>query len=68
MTRMNHHVVPGISLTPLPAPPRKGVPLGNEGSGPMFAKREKAAVPSVSVFGSSLLQALNNPKSKQKKG
>jgi ribosomal protein S1 len=32
------------------------------------AKREKAAVPSVSVFGSSLLQALNNPKSKQKKG
>ncbi|MEO8056100.1 MAG: S1 RNA-binding domain-containing protein, partial [Acidobacteriota bacterium] len=32
------------------------------------AKREKAAAPSVSVFGSSLLQALNNPKSKQKKG
>jgi ribosomal protein S1 len=32
------------------------------------AKREKAAVPSVSVFGTSLLQALNNPKSKQKKG
>jgi len=32
------------------------------------AKREKAATPSVSVFGSSLLQALNNPKSKQKKG
>ncbi|HEX2799091.1 MAG TPA: S1 RNA-binding domain-containing protein [Thermoanaerobaculia bacterium] len=32
------------------------------------AKREKAAVPSVSGFGTSLLQALNNPKSKQKKG
>jgi small subunit ribosomal protein S1 len=32
------------------------------------AKREKASEPSVSVFGSSLLQALNNPKSKQKKG
>lgn len=32
------------------------------------AKREKAAPPSVSVFGTSLLQALNNPKSKQKKG
>jgi small subunit ribosomal protein S1 len=31
------------------------------------AKREKAAAPSVSVFGSSLLQALTNPKSKQKK-
>jgi small subunit ribosomal protein S1 len=31
------------------------------------AKREKASEPSVSVFGSSLLQALNNPKSKQKK-
>ncbi len=26
------------------------------------------AAPSVSVFGSSLLPALNNPKSKQKKG
>jgi small subunit ribosomal protein S1 len=32
------------------------------------AKREKAVVPSVSGFGTSLLQALNNPKSKQKKG
>ncbi|MGZ5426817.1 MAG: S1 RNA-binding domain-containing protein, partial [Thermoanaerobaculia bacterium] len=32
------------------------------------AKREKAAVPSVSGFGTSLLQALHNPKSKQKKG
>ena len=31
------------------------------------AKREKASAPSVSVFGSSLLEALNNPKSKQKK-
>ena len=31
------------------------------------AKREKAAAPSVSIFGSSLLEALNNPKSKQKK-
>ncbi len=31
------------------------------------AKREKASTPSVSIFGSSLLQALNNPKSKQKK-
>ena len=31
------------------------------------AKREKAAPPSVSIFGSSLLEALNNPKSKQKK-
>jgi hypothetical protein len=31
-------------------------------------EREKAAAPSVSVFGSSLLSALNNPKSKQKKG
>jgi len=32
------------------------------------AKREKAAAPSVSIFGTSLLEALNNPKSKQKKG
>jgi ribosomal protein S1 len=30
-------------------------------------KREKAAPPSVSVFGQSLLEALNSPKSKQKK-
>ena len=31
------------------------------------AKREKASAPSVSVFGASLLDALKNPKSKQKK-
>jgi small subunit ribosomal protein S1 len=31
------------------------------------AKREKAAAPSVSIFGQSLLEALKNPKSKQKK-
>ena len=30
-------------------------------------KREKASTPSVSIFGASLLEALKNPKSKQKK-
>ena len=31
------------------------------------AKREKASAPSISAFGASLLEALKNPKSKQKK-